>query len=203
QATKAALKQVDGPVILHIATHGFFLKDLKIAPPDARALLFDGDDAARLMVRRITATAQPGIQVENPLLRSGLALAGANEQKRDDDGIMTALETTGLYLWGTKLVVLSACDTGVGEIKNGEGVYGLRRALVLAGSESQMMSLWAVKDAATRDLMIDYYKALQAGVGRSEALRRVQLKMLAYPKHSHPAYWAGFIQSGQWTSLTL
>jgi len=130
-----------------------------------------------------------------------LALAGANEHKSEDDGIMTALETAGLSLWGTKLVVLSACDTGVGEVRTGEGVYGLRRALVLAGSESQVMSLWPVDDEATRDLMVDYYKALQAGEGRSEGLRKVQLKMLSDPKRSHPAYWASFIQSGQWKNL--
>ncbi|OLE97474.1 MAG: hypothetical protein AUG75_07815 [Cyanobacteria bacterium 13_1_20CM_4_61_6] len=92
--------------------------------------------------------------------------------------MLTALEATGLDLWGTKLVVLSACETGLGEVKNGEGVYGLRRALVLAGSESQVISLWQVSDAATRDLMAAYYKRLQAGEGRTEALRQVQLKMI-------------------------
>jgi CHAT domain-containing protein len=69
-------------------------------------------------------------------------------------------------LWGTKLVVLSACDTGVGEVKNGEGVFGLRRALSLAGSETQVMSLWPVSDRGARDLMIEYYKALERGEGR-------------------------------------
>ena len=140
--------------------------------------------------------------VENPLLRSGLALAGANEYWRDGNGgILTAMETSGLYLWGTKLVVLSACDTGVGQIKNGDGVYGLRRALVLAGSESQVMSLWPVSDLATRALMVDFYQALRRGEGRSEALRNAQLNLLRDPKRSHPAYWASFIQSGRWASL--
>ena len=92
--------------------------------------------------------------------------------------MLTALEASGLDLWGTKLVVLSACETGLGQVKNGEGVYGLRRALVLAGSESQVMSLWQVSDAATRDLMAAYYKRLQAGEGRTEALRQVQLMMI-------------------------
>ncbi len=92
--------------------------------------------------------------------------------------MLTALEATGLDLWGTKLVVLSACETALGEVKNGEGVYGLRRALVLAGSESQVMSLWQVSDAATRDLMAAYYKRLQTGEGRTEALRQVQLMMI-------------------------
>src|SRR5262249_46103205 len=107
----------------------------------------------------------------------------------------------GLDLYGTKLVVLSACDTGVGEVKNGDGVYGLRRALVLAGSESQMMSLWPVSDTGTRKLMIDYYKRLRQGEGRSEALREAQLKMLMHEKRSHPFYWASFIQSGEWANL--
>jgi CHAT domain-containing protein/Tfp pilus assembly protein PilF len=200
QATKAALKQVDGPIILHIATHGFFLENLEAGSLDARAIELASTDPARLLLQQ-GAAGPGGWRVENPLLRSGLALAGANEHKSDDDGIMTALEVSGLSLWGTKLVVLSACDSGVGEVKNGDGVYGLRRALVLAGSESQIMSLWSVNDAATRDLMIDYYKGLQAGQGRSEALRNVQLKMLKDPKRSHPAYWASFIQSGQWKNL--
>ena len=111
------------------------------------------------------------------------------------------MEASGLNLWGTKLVVLSACDTGVGEIKNGEGVYGLRRALVLAGSETQVMSLWPVSDEGTRDLMVEYYKALKAGQGRSEALRQVQLKMLSSKNRNHPYYWASFIQSGEWANL--
>jgi CHAT domain-containing protein len=115
---------------------------------------------------------------------------------------LTALEAAYLDLSGTKLVVLSACDTGVGEVRNGEGVQGLRRALVLAGSESQVMSLWPVADEATKDLMIPYYKALQEGEGRNEGLREVQLRMLRGRKdRQHPFYWAAFIQSGEWANL--
>jgi len=138
--------------------------------------------------------------------------------------VLTALEAAGLDLWGTKLVVLSACETALGEVKNGDGVYGLRRALVLAGSESQVMSLWQVSDAATRDLMTAYYKRLQAGDGRTEGLRQVQLTMIMsgtqntksgeqrgigidktprtqLEDRSHPFYWASFIQSGDWWNL--
>jgi CHAT domain-containing protein/Tfp pilus assembly protein PilF len=142
-------------------------------------------------------------EVKDPLLRSGLALAGANRGGNgDDDGVLTALEASYLDLSGTKLVVLSACDTGVGDLKNGEGVQGLRRALVLAGSESQVMSLWPVTDTAAKDLMIPYYQALQRGEGRSDALRQVQLKILRERRDSrHPFYWAAFIQSGEWANL--
>jgi CHAT domain-containing protein len=191
QATEAAVGHVTAPRILHIATHGFFLQDVVTKSAATNRLL--------LIDSGISGIAS---KIENPLLRSGLALAGANLHKSgNDDGILTALEVAGLNLWGTKLVVLSACDTGVGEVRNGDGVYGLRRALLLAGSESQVMSLWPVSDFSTRDLMIGYYRRLQAGEGRSEALRRVQLRMLHSAKRRHPYYWASFIESGEWANL--
>lgn len=188
QATETALKQTTAPRILHIATHGFFLQDAgSFAEKNAQAMRNNDIET----------------QIENPLLRSGLALAGANrrESGAGDDGILTALEASGLNLWGTKLVVLSACDTGLGEIKNGEGVYGLRRAFVLAGSESLLMSLWSISDGATRELMTGYYKNLKQGVGRSAALRQTQLEMLKRKDRRHPFYWAAFIQSGEWANL--
>ncbi|MGH9842915.1 MAG: tetratricopeptide repeat protein [Blastocatellia bacterium] len=193
QATEAAVKQARGPDLLHVATHGFFLPDLAPPPANTRLRGLDGD------------VAPINLPAENPLLRSGLALAGFNLHRsgpsQEDDGVLTALEATALDLWGTKLVVLSACDTGVGEVKNGEGVYGLRRALVLAGSESQVMSLWPVSDEGTLDLMSNYYRALQRGQRRSAALRQVQLRMLKSRDRRHPFYWAGFIQSGEWANL--
>jgi len=193
QATEKALKQVSGPSILHIATHGFFLEDAGTGPENTRGLGLSLASAA---------TSPPAARIENPLLRSGLVLAGANARRAgEDDGVLTALEVAGLDLWGTQLVVLSACNTGLGEVKNGEGVYGLRRALVLAGAESQVMSLWPVSDRGTRELMIAYYRALQRGEGRGEALRQVQLRMLRSANRHHPYYWASFIQSGEWKSL--
>ncbi len=181
QATKSAVKQAIAPSILHLATHGFFLEN---------------SDSGK------TKTADSDSQDENPLMRSGLALAGANQRKSiDDDGILTALEAAGLNLWGTKLVVLSACDTGVGEVKNGEGVYGLRRAFVLAGAETLVMSLWSVSDYVTREMMTNYYKNLKKGLGRGAALRQVQLEMLKTKDRQHPFYWASFIQSGEWANL--
>lgn len=176
QATEAALKQVNAPRLLHIATHGFFLADTD---------------------KRPTASA-------NPLLRSGLALAQANLRKQNtegEDGILTALEAAGLNLWGTRLVTLSACDTGLGEVRNGEGVYGLRRAFALAGAETLLMSLWPVSDLVTRELMTAYYTNLQHGQGRGAALRAAQLQLLKRPDRRAPYYWASFIQAGEWGNL--
>jgi CHAT domain-containing protein/tetratricopeptide (TPR) repeat protein len=191
RATEAAVRSAAAPRLLHIATHGFFLSDR-----DGRAIDRTGRAAPGARIGRWAAWA------ENPLLRSGLAMAGANQGRSgEDDGVLTALEAAGLDLWGTKLVVLSACDTGVGDVTRGDGVYGLRRALVLAGAETQLMSLWPVSDRSTRDLMIGYYKQVTQGEGRGEALRRAQIGMLRASRHRHPYYWAGFIQSGEWANL--
>jgi CHAT domain-containing protein len=180
QASEPALEGLNAPKILHIATHGFFLQD----PAQGE----EGSDAMS--------------NPENPLLRSGLALSGAN-LSRDSKGrgILTALQASNLNLWGTKLVTLSACDTGVGEVKNGEGVYGLRRAFFLAGTESLVMSLWPVSDYVTRELMVQYYAGLKKGLGRGEALRQAQLAMLKRKGRQHPFYWASFIQAGEWANL--
>jgi CHAT domain-containing protein len=132
-----------------------------------------------------------------PHFHSGLAFAGANKlASGDEDGILTAMEASGLDLLGTKLVVLSACETGVGKMTNGDGVYGLRRALVIAGAESLVMSLWQVDDAATKDLMSGYYARLEAGKGRSTALRDIQLELAARKDYAHPFYGASFLPAG-------
>ncbi|WP_375480576.1 CHAT domain-containing protein, partial [uncultured Nostoc sp.] len=176
KATESAVKQVKSPRIVHIATHGFF--------------------------ENATQTAEKITLNDNPLLLSGLVFAGLKpRQSGGEDGILTALETTALNLVGTKLVVLSACDTGLGNISAGEGIYGLRRALVIAGSESQMISLWKVDDDATKELMVAYYKKLLNKRGRSEALRQTQLEMLKGEKYQHPYYWAAFIPSGDWSPM--
>ncbi len=171
QATETLLKQVRRPYFLHLATHGFFL------PND-------------------------NTNKENALLRSGLVFAGANKrQSGNDDGILTAYEAAALDLWGTKLVVLSACDTGNGEVKNGEGVFGLRRALVLAGAETQISSLWKADDAATQKLMHSFYSNLKAKMGRAKALQQAQLKMLKDGVYPNPYYWANFVCIGEWKPL--
>jgi len=174
EATEATLRAVAGPRLLHVATHGYFEADEGEGPGAA-----------------------------NPLLRAGLVLAGANGPPLgDDDGVLSALQVSGLDLWGTQLVVLSACETGLGEVHGGEGVYGLRRALVLAGAESQVISLWQVSSRATRALMRGYYERLGAGLGRTDALHAVQRAMLAGP-HPHPHDWAAFIPSGAWEPLLM
>ena len=100
-------------------------------------------------------------------------------------------------------MTLSACDTGVGEVLNGEGVYGLRRAFVLAGAETLVMSLWPVSDAVARETMIAYYAGLRVGLGRGDALRQAKLSVLRQKGHQHPFYWASFIQSGEWSQLDM
>jgi CHAT domain-containing protein/Tfp pilus assembly protein PilF len=184
RASEASLRQFAAPRLLHIATHGFFLQYAGLAP-------------------KAGAPESAGGQGRNPLLRAGLALAGANIRGNTDpdDGVLTALEASRLNLWGTRLVALSACDTGVGEVRNGDGVYGLRRAFVLAGAESLLMSLWPVSDTWTERQMRSYYQNLKLGKGRGESLRLVQLDMLARNPRLHPFYWANFIQSGDWAPL--
>ncbi|MEG5198196.1 CHAT domain-containing tetratricopeptide repeat protein [Microcoleus sp. A6-C5] len=182
QASEGAIKQVKSPLILHIATHGFF------------------QNGSQSQSNQNTIN-------DNPLLLSGLVLSGFKKQQGggNEDGVLTALEVTTLNLVGTKLVVLSACDTGLGQDTTGEGIYGLRRALVIAGSESQLISLWKVEDNATKDLMVKYYNRLLNNQGRSEALRQTQLEMLKSESENdrHPYYWAAFIPSGDWRPMGL
>ncbi|MDY6939507.1 MAG: tetratricopeptide repeat protein [Cyanobacteriota bacterium] len=190
-ATENVLKRLNSPNILHLATHGFFL-EIETPEPTADSPFGSFSDTFR---------PQPANQ-ENPLLRSGLALAGANPRQSGlDDGILTALEVAGLRLRGTQLVVLSACETGVGDTATGEGVYGLRRALTISGTQTQILSLWNVDTYATERLMVDYYGRLANGEERGEALRQVQLQMLRGETYQHPGYWSGFLPSGAWGAM--
>jgi CHAT domain-containing protein len=199
QATKAALRALRSPSVLHIATHGFALGDSSAKPEkETRSLELEKPPTS------------PGEAPDSPAPRrdarfqSGIALAGANRRREgNDDGVLTALEAASLDLSGTKLVVLSACETGVGDLARGEGVYSLRRAFVEAGAETQVMSLWQVDDHATQTLMSGYYRRMfKEGKGRSAALREQQLAMLADTAHDHPYYWASFIVSGDPSPLT-
>ncbi|HVG63254.1 MAG TPA: CHAT domain-containing tetratricopeptide repeat protein [Hyalangium sp.] len=191
EASKQQLLQLAAPGVLHIATHGFFLEDAHV-PTGSRGLGHIGSGGT---------PAQPP---PDPLLRSGLVLSGAHAsvpatpestRSRADSALVTALELAGLDLWGTQLVVLSACDTGRGDVTPGQGVYGLRRALVTAGAETVVMSLWKVNDDTTRLLMEAYYRYLLEGQGRVAALRQAMLSLRE--KQPHPYFWAPFISLGR------
>ena len=187
------------PRILHIATHGYFLPDQeRDLNHEGRGLEFGfgGFGGEREGPSRLS-----GPMMENPMLRSGLALAGANTwlnggtpPESAEDGLLTAEDVTGLDLLSTELVVLSACETGLGQVQIGEGVFGLRRAFVLAGAKTLVMSLWKVPDKQTQELMVDFYQRLMAGEGRAEALRQAQLALKA--KYPEPFYWGAFICQG-------
>ncbi len=175
-AREETILAVRRPSILHLATHGFFAPNSGNASLDRR---------------------------ENVLLRSGLAVAGANNfhaTLSHIDGLLTADEVSGMDLQDTDLVVLSACQTGVGEAKNGEGVYGLRRAFSVAGVRNLVMSLWRVSDEWTARQMIAFYKYYSEGKLPVDALREAQLDMISKLRQAgseaFPALWAAFIVQG-------
>jgi CHAT domain-containing protein/Flp pilus assembly protein TadD/AAA+ ATPase superfamily predicted ATPase len=186
-ASEEALKEVKHPAVLHIATHGYFLKNV-----DA----FSGDE-------KILGI-QTAKSIENPLLRSGLMLAGAAAISRDtegaavtEDGILTAYEASTLDLSQTELVVLSACETGLGEVRNGQGVYGLQRAFLVAGANAMIMSLWTVDDNATQELMTIFYDiwSKDPQQDKHKAFRTAQLKLKE--KYPAPHYWGAFVLVGE------
>ncbi|MBF0424640.1 MAG: tetratricopeptide repeat protein [Magnetococcales bacterium] len=190
-AQEKGIKGITSPDILHVATHGFFLK---------------ADDNLKKRLLRLQRSAEvqlppPG---DNPLLRSGLAFAGINanapflgEIDTENDGVLTALEVMSLNLTGTRLAVLSACETGLGEIHEGEGVYGLRRAFQEAGVEKVMASLWEVSDAGTQALMTGFYKRLMEGKAPQASLRETQLELLGSSQWGHPYIWSAFMMVGK------
>ena len=184
------------PRILHLATHGFFLTDQQFESlTGQRRLQFEDEPLPADM------------RIENPLLRSGLALAGANIGLKSgkiegSDGLLTAEEVLGLRLQGTELVVLSACNTGTGEVKTGEGVYGLRRAFVQAGAKGLVMSMWPVPDEETKELMEVFYRHVSGGkMSRSEALRQAALHQMQVAEErygrAHPLFWGAFVYLGE------
>jgi len=190
RALEEAVKQVHGPRVLHLATHGFFLPDQGVRRE-----------------RMGLAGNQPS-GLEDPMLRSGLFFAGADRALAGepapedlDDGVLTAYEASNLNLQGTELVVLSACNTGQGEVQNGEGVFGLRRAFEEAGAQAVMMSLWPVPDRETQELMTRFYSKWLAGVEKHEALRRAQLEEREVVRRRYgrdlPYYWGAFVLVGK------
>ncbi len=169
--------------IIHLATHGFFLEDAK-------------DESNREVMRTLGGNNRQAF--ENPLLRSGLLMSGANRAWTNEDviediedGILTADEIARMNLIKTRLVVLSACETGLGEVKSAEGVFGLQRAFKLAGAETLVMSLWTVPDDATSELMSAFYKLWISGKTKREAFASAQKSVRE--KYKEPFYWAGFV----------
>jgi CHAT domain-containing protein/tetratricopeptide (TPR) repeat protein len=178
-ATKEALLGLRSPAALVVGTHAVYLDD--------------GAPAERARGVVVGTRFGPPPAPADPLLRSWLVMAGAKEGGAGQ-GMISALELAGMDLWGTQLVVLSACDTGLGEVRRGQGVYGLRRALFIAGAETVVMSLWQVNDDATGALMQRYYRNLAGGGGRTGSLREAMLAVRA--QKPHPYYWAPFIAAG-------
>jgi CHAT domain-containing protein len=199
-ASEEAFKMAaPGRQILHLATHGFFIEGdcpSALKPPEKK------QESGWSWVEELKP-----VTGENPLLLSGLALAGANNREAagpdEEDGILTAEEVAALDLSGSEWVVLSACDTGVGKIKAGEGIFGLRRAFRLAGAQTLITSLWAVEDEAAQQWMQALYKArFTDGMGTAESVRKAYLDVLQELRNkkdsTHPFYWAGFVASGDW-----
>jgi CHAT domain-containing protein len=184
-ASESKLKSIKAPTILHIATHGYFLQDVEKSASAFGIAMENAND--------------------NPLLRSGLMLAGAARTLNgtsmpnltsNDNGILTAYEAMNMNLEGTQLTVLSACETGLGEVKAGEGVYGLQRAFLVAGADALIMSLWKVDDAATQQLMKNFYANwIKQPANKQKAFKQAQLQLMT--KYKDPYYWGAFVMMEQ------
>lgn len=183
-ATETALKAVKAPGLLHIATHGYFLQDVELEENGAVGISLENAQ-------------------NNPLLRSGLLLAGAASTMNgeasvdltsNDNGVLTAYEAMNLDLTGTDLIILSACETGLGDVKAGEGVYGLQRAFLVAGANAMVMSLWKVDDAATQQLMTNFYTNWTKTGNKATAFKQAQIQLMA--KYKEPYYWGAFVMMG-------
>ena len=183
EASKENILAVQTPEILHIATHGFFL-DSPVVPT--------GKTTRSILVTAKTTNNLP-LSRNNPLALCGLAFSEANLSER---GILTAMEVLSLNLSGTELVVLSACDTSLGKVVSGEGVYSLRRAFQEAGAKAVLSSLWPASDDGTLYLMQNFYEHYLRKVTPQSALRNAQLQCIANDKYSHPYYWANFVMVG-------
>lgn len=209
-ATESALKaRSPGHRVLHIATHGFFIDDdCAEGRPGTRSVgRIVGAKTSTPAPTRTRRNKAEVVEPVSPLLRAGLALAGANRRalaaQDDEDGILTAAEVASLSLEGTEWAVLSACDTGLGEAVDGEGVLGLRRAFQIAGAHSVIMSAWAVDDDVTGQWMDALYDSrLVRRLETDEAIRAAGLTLLARRRDRgldvNPFYWAGFVAAGDW-----
>ncbi len=183
EATEENFKKIEKASIVHIATHGFFLEDFDVTKVS---------ESEGLQSRSVRF---------NPLLRSGVLLAGANKTlqnqklEREEDGVLTAYEAMNLNLDQTELVVMSACETGLGEIRNGEGVYGLQRAFMVAGAKSVIMSLWKVNDETTQKLMTNFYSEWFKNGDKYNAFKDAVLEIKK--EFPSPYYWGAFILLGE------
>ncbi|MBC7450134.1 MAG: CHAT domain-containing protein, partial [Cytophagales bacterium] len=173
EASEQNIRKIKSPKILHFATHGFFIKEA------------DSDNK--------TMGIESGRSALNPMLRSGLLVANAEAaiEGKSEYGILTAYEVMNLNLDQTEIVIMSACETGLGDVKNGEGVYGLQRAFLVAGADVLIMSLWKVNDEATQKLMTSFYKNYLVLNDKQKAFKAAQneLKIL----YKFPYYWGAFV----------
>ncbi|MEM7548077.1 MAG: CHAT domain-containing tetratricopeptide repeat protein [Bacteroidota bacterium] len=180
-ALEEVVKSVNNPKVLHIATHGFFLES------------------------KLSTGYLQGVSQENPLFKSGLFLGGAGnslyrnqnnlpQARGIEDGILTAYEAMNLNLEGTDLVVLSACETGLGRLEHGEGIYGLERSFKVAGAKALLISLFEVEDYATQELMVSFYESWALDGNIRAAFKKAQLDYRK--KHPEPYFWAPFIMIG-------
>ncbi|MDX2305243.1 MAG: CHAT domain-containing tetratricopeptide repeat protein [Microscillaceae bacterium] len=204
-ALEEVIKQAQSPKVLHIATHGFFFANNQ-KKPDEKAPQFSREaedldfDVAGLQGFKTTNIQE---LKSNPMMRSGIVLTGVStyakskdKEKYDtEDGFLSAYEAQNLNLDNTDLVVLSACQTGQGDVQYGEGVYGLQRGFQQAGAKAILMSLWSVDDKATQELMTEFYTQWLSGKTKREAFKLAQEKLKA--EYKYPFYWGAFVMVGE------
>ena len=205
-ALEEVVKEAQSPRVLHIATHGFFLEK---NTPESTPVSRDNNQLIDLNINYYTRSGASSfsnahlrqVLQKNPLLRSGIVLTGVStyaqspEKYDTEDGILTAYEAMNLNLDDTELLVLSACETGKGDVQNGQGVYGLQRGFQTAGVRTVLMSLWNVNDDATQELMTEFYHQWLSGNSKREAFKIAQLALKS--KYPHPYYWGAFVMVGE------